>query len=127
MFDMDGDFVLGPAVDEAAEFMGQAEGAFVWLAQSAKALVDTATKPIAPTFMKYEVPMKRGMHYQTYAVVPINLRTFDGDDNITQILRTFQKPGVTVEILAKQQNTERFLRAAREEFRETHDQRRQNA
>jgi hypothetical protein len=34
----DGNFIIGPAVDEAAEYMNIAEGAFVWLLPNAEAI-----------------------------------------------------------------------------------------
>src|SRR5260370_26270983 len=40
-FDMDDRFLVGPAVDEAAELYGQAEAAVLWLSPKAKSALDS--------------------------------------------------------------------------------------
>src|SRR5262249_24699751 len=56
--------LLGPAVDEAANLVDEAEGAFVWLAPSAE-LKTHARRPYTPQVwetmaVRYKVPLKNG-------------------------------------------------------------------
>lgn len=60
---IDGDFMIGPAVDEAAGFFEQSDGPFFWMAPSALHIVDeyaeTFFDRIEPIYMiRYPVPMK---------------------------------------------------------------------
>jgi hypothetical protein len=62
---IDGDFMIGPAVDEAAGFFEQSDGPFFWMAPSALHIVDeyaeTFFDRIEPIYMiRYPVPMKNG-------------------------------------------------------------------
>lgn len=62
---VDGDFVIGPAVDEAAELFELSQGAFLWMAPSAMNINDTYCETfvdrIEPALMiRYPVPLKDG-------------------------------------------------------------------
>jgi hypothetical protein len=111
-FEMDGPFLLGPAIDEAASHHETAEGAFVWLTPRARAVFETIEKareaqaPVAP----YAVPLKGGATFDTWAVSPfssVDAPSKRGELAAT-LLATFDKdPSVAVQI--KRQNTARFL------------------
>jgi hypothetical protein len=51
--------ILGPAIDEAAENEGRAEGAFIFYCQSAKELVGRVPISSLPVLEGYDVPVKR--------------------------------------------------------------------
>jgi hypothetical protein len=120
-YDIEDNFIIGPAVDEAAESMGKAEAAMVWLTPSARrygAIFDFAgVQKIPLPMMMYPVPMKGGAAYETLVAVP-----FEKTDNASErgalidaIAATFDHtPSLEVEI--KKQNTVRFLRAAADRF-----------
>lgn len=124
-------FIVGPAVDEAAELERLAEGAIVWLSPSAHLVVETATtasdlsdartasfKNMADLFVrgsliKYEVPLKDLPPYETFTVDP-----FDGVENedrqhiATAILSTFgsaSQGSSTLSVETKRQITRRYL------------------
>jgi hypothetical protein len=112
-FELSDHFIVGPAVDEAAESMDLAQGAFVWLTPSA---LREATQPgvyIGPVgnvpLVPYGVPMKGGDTFNTFAVSPLDHRgTREEAIGMTRrILETFSG-GLDVAI--KRQNTEQFLR-----------------
>lgn len=71
-FEIREDFLIGPAIDEAAEAERLAEGAFVWLCPSAMPL---ALRSIADSelriLMPYAVPLKGGRSINTYVVTPL--------------------------------------------------------
>ncbi|MEP7364575.1 MAG: hypothetical protein ABI972_15065 [Acidobacteriota bacterium] len=81
---IDGDFLIGPAIDEAAEYFELSDGPFFWLAPSALAInhqyAATFIDRIEPTLMvPYEVPMKDGTAKATLAGCHFGLtRPFDG-------------------------------------------------
>lgn len=66
----DGNFIVGPAVDEAAEGFEKADGAFVWMMPSALAAhgPENHSQPYA---MAYDVPMKCGTTFRTVALFPV--------------------------------------------------------
>ncbi|HEY6909514.1 MAG TPA: hypothetical protein VI356_09105 [Myxococcales bacterium] len=68
----DGSFIIGPAVDEAAELMNVAEGAFIWCAPSALAIPAPNHKPdVWSTYaVRYSVPLKGGTSFETITVAP---------------------------------------------------------
>jgi hypothetical protein len=72
-FQMQESFLVGPAVDEAAECMNLAQGAFVWLTSSARrlpgwdSLVEESTSFF---FVRNRVPLKGGDEYETWAIAP---------------------------------------------------------
>jgi hypothetical protein len=67
---IDGDFMIGPAIDEAAGLFEQSDGPFFWMAPSALHIVDeyaeTFFERIEPNLMvRYPVPMKDGTTVST--------------------------------------------------------------
>lgn len=61
-FEIDGPFVLGPAIDEGAKWHEEADGAFIWLAPSAEAVWQAAPPSLQPeharVLIPYVVPLK---------------------------------------------------------------------
>jgi hypothetical protein len=113
-FELHSRFMVGLAVDEAAESLDLAQGGFVWLLPSAKR---ECTLTLAAGIQRgdiyryrvpYIVPLKGGDTYETLAVSPLMLAKTEDDCRTTrkQILDTFAG-NLDVEI--KRQNTERFL------------------
>jgi hypothetical protein len=114
-FEFDDVFVLGPAIDEAAELASQADGAFVWLTPSALEVQGPLEEfnPYIPYFEslapKYAVPMKAGTSVNTRALNPLAEREPEAREAILEaLLGTFV--GANKEIQRKRQNTETFLR-----------------
>jgi hypothetical protein len=69
---IDGDFLIGPAIDEAAELYERSDGPFFWMAPSALRIndsyADTFVERIEGSLMiRYPVPMKNGVAEQTLA------------------------------------------------------------
>lgn len=73
-FAMDENFLLGPAVDEAAELMDMADGPFVWLAPTARRLRHVITDMSGPKWsevaFEYDVPLKGGRVLPTRVMNP---------------------------------------------------------
>lgn len=113
---IDDNFIMGQAVDEAAELMDRAQGAFVWYAPSAfevatsfKTLMPEGLLPVVP----YKVPLKDGHHFATYVVAP-----FHDDHNrasveqtSAQILESFT--GGSFDVRLKRDATSVFLEKAK--------------
>ncbi len=115
-FEISGPFVLGEAVDEAAAHYEIAEGAFVWLTPSAKAVWDKKKLRIEPPdscLVPYAVPLKQGASYDTYAVSPFEAESDDRKRRRVRdtLLSTFDTPhsATTLGVQLKRQNTERFF------------------
>jgi hypothetical protein len=106
-------FIVGRAVDDAASHMDLAEGAFVWLAPSARQLVPRAKLSWSKFLLPHRVPMKGGGSYLTPVVVPFASSDSDEErDKVSlAILGTFTSGNMSIEI--KRQNTTRFLKSAR--------------
>jgi hypothetical protein len=102
-------FVLGPAIDDAAENMEQAEGAFIWLTDSALPLAryfDIET--VAPA---YSVPLKNGRTVQTFAIVPWVDQDIESQARTAQgLLNRFNRPDPSVQL--KRENTAHFYNHA---------------
>ena len=64
-FRIEGNFIVGPAVDEAAELEKAAEAALVWLAPSA---LTVCVDDNNPYLARIAVPMKGGQRFNTYVV-----------------------------------------------------------
>jgi hypothetical protein len=67
------DFLIGPAVDEAAERYEKADGPFLWLSESAleieRRFADTYNERLEPALMiPYRVPMSDGTRVHTQAL-----------------------------------------------------------
>ena len=110
-FDMEDGFFLGPAVDEAAGHMEQAEGAFVWLGPSALSFVQQIKQVVGVMAPAYAVPLKGGASFDTFAVTPWMSQDLGDQAKIAQtLLDTFDRPELSVQI--KRQNTAKFLNMA---------------
>jgi hypothetical protein len=111
-------FFVGPAVNEAARWMEQSEGAFVWLTPKAAARLDfpnqNAATLIHSGLFRYTVPLKGGSGFRTYAVSPFTnsepCNLAEREVARTRLLGSFDDDDVNVQI--KKQNTEMFLEAA---------------
>lgn len=74
-FAIDRNFLLGPAVDEAASLIDLADGPFVWLAPSANqlphAIRHLKDDPWQKMKLKYDVPLKGGQKLPTRVLNPL--------------------------------------------------------
>jgi hypothetical protein len=121
-FHVEDRYVLGPAVDEAAEAMERPEGALIYL--TASAIDRFEYKGRRPIASRWRVPLKldkcghRVEEFETLVASPF-AHDAGGDDTTWEIadliLKTFER-GLAVEsIRRKRDNTEAFLRRAYEE------------
>jgi hypothetical protein len=115
-FTIDDRFILGPAVDEAARYEREAEGAFVWLDPVAKHIVeDDPHQNAAPWFPEgaelhlTRVPMKQGRAFETFAVLPFKTGSRSKKQVIDRIISTFD--ATSLDVVIKRDNTRRFLEA----------------
>jgi hypothetical protein len=113
---VDGDFVIGPAVDEAAELFELSEGAFFWMAPSAMKINDTHCENfvdrIEPNLMiRYPVPLKDRAAPITLVFNYFGLtRPVAGWTTTCQkILQAFGDENVRGNIKEKRQNMVTFL------------------
>jgi hypothetical protein len=111
-FDIAGTFLLGPAIDEAASYYEQAEGAFVWLAPSAREVFEVVHRgrPALSPLVRYAVPLRQGASYETWVVSPFASVDTKGQrmERTGRLLGTFDKTS-RLEVQVKRQHTERFL------------------
>ena len=114
-FEMEGDVLLGPAIDEAATSAEQAEAAVVWCTPSAAGKIDS---PPNEHLLFGEVPLKGGMRYKSYLVRPWSPTQTVPEvaETMRRILGTFEVRAAGREGLAiavKKQHTEGFLNDAK--------------
>jgi hypothetical protein len=119
-FTIRSNFILGPAVDQAASMDRVAEGAFVWLDRGARDMLEAERISKEPAFPealclhRVRVPMKGDQFSQTLAVLPY--KPEDSDELKARInarlLSSFDdtKPDVAV----KRDNTRSFLETGAE-------------
>jgi len=113
-FEIREQFLIGPAIDEAAEAEKLADGALIWLCPSATRIVETISpsKPLNRSLRvvrDYPVPLKEGRSYRTHVVNPL-LDCADPDALARRILDFFRLD--RLDIAVKRQNTANFLRCA---------------
>jgi len=110
-------FVVGKAISIAASLADRAQGAFVWLDQSAVDALGTSRqgrRAARFNLFHWKVPMKGGDEFETLTVTPFG--PFHDADQRSQMLKramaSFDRgePGLDVQI--KKQRTLRFLKAA---------------
>lgn len=114
---IDGDFMIGPAVDEAAGFFEQSDGPFFWMAPSALHIVDeyaeTFFDRIEPIYMiRYPVPMKNGTTMPTLVHHYFGLRrNLNHDKWVLKRRRLIQAFGTELrpDIVRKRHNAVAFL------------------
>ncbi|MDB4958643.1 MAG: hypothetical protein JWO36_6212 [Myxococcales bacterium] len=116
-FEIDGPFIVGPAIDEAAELMNMAEAAIAWLTPTARVIVNTAMKAdpnmaLGGMFLPWAVPLKGGGTYDTFVAHPFAAPPLSGtaEEMRDKILSSFNNSRIEIQI--KKQNTQRFLDAA---------------
>lgn len=121
------ELIVGPAIDEAAEYMNTPDGAFVWLGPSAEALLEEhkttgGFETVNPSGIHGnvhfdrvldhpEVPLKDGRSLTAWVVNPYAY-VLEGRLLSKRILASFNTPSLDVRI--KKQNTAHFLDKAYE-------------
>jgi hypothetical protein len=117
--DIDDEFTIGPAVDDAASGMEAAQGAFVWFMPSAlrfcRQMEPHDWYTVWERTTEFDVPLK-GRTFRTRVINPLVVQaetygTPEIEPFVTALLSTFTSDDVEVAI--KRQNTARFLSAAR--------------
>jgi len=109
-------FLIGRAIDEAADGYGLAQGAFVWLMPAAREHVAQWLEPQPQNthLVKFDVPLKGGDVFNTYTVSPLEQARSVADANwlAGTLLSTFS--GSRMDVAVKRQNTKSHLRACYE-------------
>jgi hypothetical protein len=115
------DFLIGPAVDEAAERFEKADGPFLWMAPSAldisQRYAETYHDRLEPMIMlPYTVPLNDGSDIKTYSFTYFGL---DWMEDINKgkrraemrrrLLEAFGQDPLSPNVRKKKQNTLRFL------------------
>jgi hypothetical protein len=123
-FEVHDNFLVGPAVDEAAASIDLAQGAYIWLLPSAidvfmefgEGMRSRDQNAVTLPYLPCKVPLKGGDEFCTYAVSPVALARTEGerDEIQSRIMDTFVR-GLEVHI--KKQNTLRFLDACIEDWK----------
>jgi hypothetical protein len=112
-FELSSQFLIGPAVDEAAAAYEMAQGALIWLTPNALDLVAKSLRdrPENTHLVKFDVPLKGGDTFETYTVSPLEQAWGAADaDIITRaLLGTFS--GSSVDVALKRQNTIRHMKS----------------
>lgn len=109
---MAGNFIIGPAVDEAVEAMGSANAALVWLTPTARRVwtnqLDPTDAVLNAVLSPYAVPMKGGERYQTFVANDCAAidTTEERLNHVARVLATFESNRIEIQI--KRQNTARF-------------------
>jgi hypothetical protein len=106
-------FLIGQAVDDAANSFDLAQGAFIWLTPLARERVLHWLLPQTNNthLVKYSVPLKTGDTFQTYTVSPLEQARDKEDAN--QMTRTLFSTfvGSSMDVAVKRQNTMAHMRA----------------
>ena len=112
-YEIDTNFVMGSAVDEAATCYELADAAIVWLAPSASNLVGAWLhgQPHNTHFVQHAVPLKGGASLRTYTASPLVQAVNEQDAEVISatLLATFK--GASVDVAVKRQNTAHHLRS----------------
>jgi hypothetical protein len=110
------DFLIGPAVDEAAECFERAQGPFFWLAPSAleisKRYAETFPDRLEPTVMlPYAVPLNNGSSTTTHAFTYFGLTTEANARAETRrrVLEAFGDDPLAADVGIKRRNAASFL------------------
>jgi len=113
---IDGDFLIGPAIDEAAELFEQSDGPFFWMAPSALRIndsyADTFVDRIEPNLMvRYPIPVKNGKSIETLVHNYFGLTQSPNQRAITRenVLHAFGSTELSPEVEKKRCNTLSFL------------------
>jgi hypothetical protein len=107
--------MVGTAVDEGGTFFEAAEGAFIFLAPSAREVYRDARpflfNATLPYFVEYDVPLKPSGNLPTFVVNPLLFRGDASTEALkARILGTFGRSGnLPTPVQAKHDNTKKFL------------------
>lgn len=109
-------FILGPSVDEAADYYETPEGALVWLLPSAGVHINCADlllHDIGSLFLEYRLPLKSGHNLKSLVINPLYLET-SSDQRQALIGGYFEAMRRTdrLDVWLKGQNTMDFLQEA---------------
>ena len=111
---LDANFIIGPAVDEAAAAHETAQAAIVWLLPRAREHVSRwlGPQPTSTHLVSTDVPLKGGDTLWSYTVSPIVQASDPADSlNIVQPSLDSFTPSEAVDVEVKRQNTAAHLHA----------------
>jgi len=119
-FEMEDRFIVGPAIDEAAEAEKLAQGAFIWCCPSAMACMSETVRR-DPSFLTmlhglslvqdYSVPLKGGDRITAHVVNPFGfVSDTNRQDFVRRVLDSFNS--LSIDVSVKRQNTAAFLGVA---------------
>jgi hypothetical protein len=104
-------FLIGNAIDDAAEVHSLARGAIIWLTPKARNEVASWLKdqPNNTHMVRFQVPLKGGDSFDTYTVSPFEQCPSEHEADLLSrnLLLSMQTPNI--EIATKRQNTIRHL------------------
>jgi hypothetical protein len=116
LMNIDGDFLIGPAIDEAAELFEKAEGPFFWMAPSALRVndkyADTFLERLEPSIMvSYRVPLKKDTDRKTlvYNYGGFSQRQDQWTATREKVLRAFGDSNLRPDVERKRNNARKFL------------------
>jgi hypothetical protein len=114
-FEMENGFIVGPAIDEAAEQMEQAEAALIWCTPSATDALGRLAPRAYDALCPFTVPLKGGRTFDSQCVIPSTAMAESEawKTVVNHLTATFKTKTTSLEIAIKKQNTLRFLQAAR--------------
>ena len=112
----DSDFLIGPAVDEAAERFEAADGPFLWLAPSALAItrkysVTYSDRLVPWILVPYTLPLNDGTFRRTHVFnyFGVNSRELERERVAQLVLNGFGRSRITVSVKRKKDNAAKFL------------------
>lgn len=112
-YEIDANFIMGRAIDDAASCYESADAAIVWLAPSASEPVGSWLQGQQNNthLVKHSVPLKGGASFYTYTLSPLVQAVDQKDAEMISmaLLSTFRGSGVAIAV--KRQNTIRHLQS----------------
>lgn len=118
-------FLVGPAVDEAAEYMNSAEGAFIWFLPAATNVIQKfcdersqmpeeknpkiITAALDALFPNYQIPIKNSHYLKSRIVNPLYMKSIDDSEKIINSYKDAMKVEGNMSIWMKRQNTLELL------------------
>lgn len=108
-------FIVGPAVDQAADYYETAEGALVWLLPSAGVhtnCADLLLHDIGSLYLQHKMPLKSGGRLETLVVNPLYMDSTGLRQSAINCFLEALRRVDRLDVWLKGQNTLEFLHAA---------------
>jgi hypothetical protein len=112
-FEIDENFLLGPAVDEAAELMDLADGPFVWLAPTADRLKHVIREATNDRWremaVSFAVPLKGGRRLPTHVLNPWSFCSSKDEQKRVRTITMRSLDSTKVDVLVKKGNAQELF------------------